>query len=251
MLLPGITDMQDDISKHLAFEIKKEMADRYFGFRKLIEEDIREYDDQIFTSFRRLEQKIGFDLVRLYILLKDENLIHEFFHLAGLDQQMFFDPYLAESPTLLKKVFAGRTTRGLTKAGRFKNMIFDTYEALAIDVNEYRHNLIKLAEERENIVEEINLFYRKHDLGTMLDFLRGFDGAGMYKSGSMEGGIVQQSGLQLDEKMKVKPPPPVDELLPNIPPIAPLHQIKGRMKKIIDQAYRLQHKLDLKEIVRQ
>ena len=30
--------MQDDINKQLAYEIKKEMADRYFGFRKLIEQ---------------------------------------------------------------------------------------------------------------------------------------------------------------------------------------------------------------------
>ena len=242
--------MQDDITKHLAFEIKKEMADRYFGFRKLIEEDIQEYDNQIFTSFRRLEQKIGFDLVRLYILLKDENLIHEFFQLAGLEQKIFYDSYLAESATLRKRVFAGQKTRGLTKAGRFKNMIFDTYEALTVDVDEYRRNLMKLSGERENIVEEINLFYRKHDLGTMIDFLRAFDGAGAYKSGSMEGGIVQQSGQKLDEKMRVKPPPPVDELLPNIPPVAPLDQIKSRLKKIIEQAYKLQNQLDLKEIVR-
>lgn len=242
--------MQDDISKHLAFEIKKEMADRYFGFRKLIEEDIHEYDDQIFTSFRRLEQKIGFDLVRIYILLKDENLIHEFFELAGLEQMIFYDPYLAESETLRKKVFAGQKIRGLTKAGRFKNMIFDTYEALAVDVDEYRHNLMELAGERENIVDEINHFYHKHDLGTMMDFLRGFDGAGQYKSGSMEGGIVQQSGMKLAEKMRVKPPPPVDELLPSIPQIAPLDQIKKRLKKIIERAYRLQDQLNLKEIVR-
>ena len=242
--------MQNDITGHLAFEIKKEMADRYFGFRKLIEEDIQDYDDQVLSSLRRLEQKIGSDLVRLYILLKDENLIHEFFQLAGLDQMIFYDPYLAESLTLKKKVFAGHKTRGMTRAGRFKNMVFDTYEALSVDIDKYRRNLMELTKERENIVEEINLFYRKHDLGTMMDFLRGFGGEGQYKSGSMEGGIVQQSGQKLEEKMKVKPPPPVDKLLPNIPQIAPLGQIKRPLKKIINQAYSLQHQLDLKEIVR-
>lgn len=241
--------MQNDISKHLAFEIKKEMADRYFGFRKLIEEDIQDYDDQISASFRRLEQKIGSDLVRLYILLKDENLIHEFFQLAGLDQMIFYDPYLTESVTLRKKVFAGQKTRGLTRAGRFKHMILDTYENLTIDIDNYRRNVIKLTKEREDIVEEINLFYRKNDLGTMMDFLRGFDGDGQYKSGSMEGAIVQQSGHLLDEKLRVKPPPPVDKLLPSIPPVAPLNQIKRSLKKIIKQAYRLQHQFDLKEIV--
>ncbi len=242
--------MQDDISKHLAFEIKKEMADRYFGFRKLIEEDIQDYDNHVFASFRRLEQEIGFDLVRLYILLKDEDLIHEFFQLAGMDQMIFYDPYLAESPTLKKKVFAGRKTRGLTKAGRFKNMIFDTYETLAKDIEEYRRSLMKLAGDRENIVAEINHFYKKHDLGTMMDFLRGIDGSGLYKSGSMEGSIVAQSGQQLDEKMRVSPPPPVEELLPNVPPVAPLSHIKGKLKKIIERSYRRHNYPDLREITR-
>ena len=239
--------MQDDINKQLAFEIKKEMADRYFGFRKLIEQDIQDYDDQVLSSFRRLEQKIGFDLVRLYILLKDEDLIHEFFQLAGLEQMIFYDPYLAESPTLRKKVFTGQKIRGLTKSGRFKNMVFDTYEALMNDVDEYRQSLIELAGERDNIVEEINHFYKKHDLGTMMDFLRGLDGG--YTSGSIEGGIIEQSGQQLEQKMRVKPPPPVDKLLPNIPPVAPLGQIKTSLKEIIDKAYKLHHQLDMKKLV--
>ena len=241
--------MQDDINKQLTFEIKKEMADRYFGFRKLIEEDIQDYDNKVFASFRRLEQKIGFDLVRLYILLKDENLIHEFFQLAGLEKMILYDRYITESPTLRRKVFTGQKIRGLTKAGRFKNMVFDTYETLTNDVDEYRRNLVKLANERENIVEEINLFYRKHDLGTMMDFLRGLDGGSMFHSGSMQGGLVMQSTQELDEKMRVKPPPPVDELLPNIPPVAPLGQIKAKLKKIIERAYKVQPHLDLKEIV--
>ena len=54
--------MEDEICSYLSYEVKKEIADQYFGFRKLIEEDIREYDDQVFTSFRRLEQKIGFEI---------------------------------------------------------------------------------------------------------------------------------------------------------------------------------------------
>jgi len=49
--------MTHDIDQMLSFEVKKEIADRYFGFRKLIEEDIQDYDDQVLLSFRRLEQK--------------------------------------------------------------------------------------------------------------------------------------------------------------------------------------------------
>lgn len=241
--------MDDDLNKFLSFEVKKEMADRYFGFRKLIEEDIQVYDDQVLASFHRLEQKIGFDLVRIYILLKDRDLIQEFFQLIGLEKMIFYDPYFAESPTIRKRVFAGQRIRGWTPFGRFKNMIFDTYETLTEDINDYRNNISKLAEERETIAEEIRLFYKKHDLGTMMDFLRHLDGSGYYKSGAIEGGISSQTGTLLEDKMRVKPPPPVEELLPIIPPVIPLSKIKDPLKKIIERAYRKQQDLDLKDIV--
>jgi len=242
--------MQDDINKVLTLEVKKEMADRYFGFRKLIEEDIQDYDDQVLASHVRLEQKIGFDLVRLYILLKDETLIHEFFQLAGLDQLIFYDLYMTESPTIRKRVFAEQKIRGLTRAGRFKNMIFDTYQNLVDDIDDYRKNMMKLAEERETIAEEIKLFYKKHDLGTMMDFLRGLDGGGAYTSGSMAGGLLPQTGENLEQKMRVNPPPPVDELLPEIPPVVPLPKIKKKLKKIIGHAFKSHGRMDLKDFVR-
>lgn len=242
--------MQDDINKVLTLEVKKEMADRYFGFRKLIEEDIQDYDDQVLASHARLEQQIGFDLVRLYILLKDERLIHEFFQLAGLDQLIFYDVYMTESPTIRKRVFSDQKTRGLTRAGRFKNMVFDTYQNLADDIDDYRKNMMKLAEERETIAEEIRLFYKKHDLGTMMDFLRGLEGQGVYTSGSMSGGLVPKTGEDLEQKMLVKPPPPVAELLPDIPPVAPLSKIKKKLKKIIDRAFKIHGSMDVKDLVR-
>ncbi len=241
--------MQDDINKVLALEVKKEMADRYFGFRKLIEEDIQDYDDQVLASHIRLEQKIGFGLVRLYILLKDETLIHEFFQLAGLDQLIFYDPYMTESPTIRKRVFTGQRIRGLTRSGRFKNIFFDSYETLARDIEEYRDNMMKLSAERETIVEEIKLFHKKHDLGTMMDFLRGLDGEGVYTSGSMAGGILTRTGDKLEQKMKVEPPPPVDELLPKIPPIAPLSKISRQLKKVVDRAFRGHGKIDPKDFI--
>lgn len=241
--------MNEDINDLLALEVKKEMADRYFGFRKLIEEDIREYDSQVLTSFLRLEQQIGFDLVRLYILLKDENLIHEFFQLAGLDQLIFYDPYLAESPTLRRKVFAGQRLRGLTRRGRFRNMLFATYQTLCDDINHYRQNLHQLTSERENIAEEIRQFYHRHNLGVMMDFLRSLDSTGAGAS-DMAGGLVQATGDDLDRKMQVQPPPPVEELLPVLPQVIPLADLRSRFREIAHRAFLAQGKPDLKKIVR-
>jgi len=229
-----------DIDKVLSYEIKKEIADRYFGFRKLIEDDIKGYDNMIVTALRRLEQKIGFDLVRLYILLKDESVIHDFFRVIGLDDRLFYDPYLAESPTIRKRVFAGKTPHGLTRKSRFRNMIADTYEDLEHHIHEYKESLEEIQDEQETIAEEINLFYEKHDLSTIMGFLRGLGGSSGYKSGAMEGGLTPQTGTNLEEKMRVTPPPRVEELLPVLPELPPYKRIRHELEPIIDRAYHLQ-----------
>ena len=241
--------MHDDINDILTLEIKKEMADRYFGFRKLIEEDIKELDEQVLESFLRLERKIGFDLARLYILLKDEKLIHEFFRVAGMDQLLFYDPYLTESATLREQVLSGERTRGFTRFGRYMNLVFDIYEHLKEEIDRYRDKMMELAEEQQNIADEIQLFHRKHDLGTMMDFLRSLDRPSQ-KSGDMPGEMLSRTGDRLEEKLKVTPPPPVSERLPVIPPLKPLASINRPLKKIIRQAFRQQGKPELKELAR-
>ena len=240
--------MHDDINDILALEIKKEMADRYFGFRKLIEDDMKEFDEQVLESFLRMERKIGFDLVRLYILLKDEKLIHEFFQLAGMDRLLFYDPYLTESPTLRKKVLSGLRTRGITRFGRFRNLVFDIYVNLVEEIESYRSKLLELADEQQNIADEIHLFYRNNDLGTMMNFLRKLNDPAADHSGSMQGGLLSRAGEELENKLKVQPPPPVSDILPVIPPVNKLSAIKGACKKIVRRAFKQQGKPEIKEL---
>lgn len=241
--------MAPDIDKMLSYEIKKEIADRYFGFRKLIEEDIKEYDNLVITTFRRLEQRIGFDLVRLYILLKNEQVIHDFFQIAGLDERLFYDPYLTESPTIRKRVFAGMQPHGLTQKNRFKNMVMDTYNSLVDHVKQYKDTIAELREEQETIAEEINIFYRKNDLSTIMGFLRGLGGTGSYKSGAMEGGLTPLTGQNLEKKMRVTAPPPVEKLLPVLPEIRPYKTIRHELEPIIDRAYRLQGEPEMRKFI--
>lgn len=241
--------MTQDIDKMLSFEIKKEIADRYFGFRKLIEGDINEYDNMIVAAFKRLEQKIGFDLVRLYILLKNEQVIHDFFQKVGLDERLFYDPYLTESPTIRKRVFAGIRPHGLTRRSRFRNMVIETYEELAKDIDEYKINLEQLRDEQQIISEEINLFYQKNDLGTIMSFLRGIGGSNSYKAGAMEGGLTPHTGENLEQKMRVNAPLPVEKLLPILPKMHPYKEIKQELEEIIDRAYRLQGGPEMREFI--
>jgi hypothetical protein len=240
--------MHSDIDDVLAFELKKEIADRYFGFRKMIEEDKMELSEKIRQHSLILEKRIVFELVRIYILLADEKLINEFTSLIGWEQTLYYDPYLAESPTISERVFKGIEKRGITKAGRFKNLFFDSYERLEIHVDQYRQQLQALIDSREVITEEIELFYKKNDIGNIMCFLRGLNSCA--SAGPMLGSI--EAGLHNDheKKMRVEPPLPIEQQLPTIHPLVSLGSIRKKLRKLVDRAYKMRSEHFLNTLVK-
>jgi hypothetical protein len=229
--------MTSDISQFLNFEIKKELADRYFGFRKLIEQDKAELEKDIYRCNRTVGQRIVYDLNRIYIMLQDEELIRRFLDLTGLEEKFYYDPYILTSPTLRQRIFAGVKTRGLTAAGRFKHLFMLIYEQLSTDVENYREKYAELLDSQETIEEEIKIFYRQNDISTIMGFLRTMDSGAT--SGAMEGAIDTGFSDYIDKKMRLAPPVQVGRELPAIPPLVPLTQIKRELKKLAEAAFPL------------
>jgi len=221
----------------MAVELKREIAERYFGFRKMIEEDTLDLVQKMKYQISVLEQRISFELIRIYILLREERLIHDFMELTGWEEKLFYDPYITESATIRKKVFKGIKIRGLTRSGRFKNLVFDAYERLVEHVAHYRENLEEIETARETINEEIELFYRKNDIGNIMGFLRAMDSPG----GEDRMGVTPDAGSAdtFEQKMRVQGPPELDPELITIPPLVPLPIISRDLKKLVDRAYRL------------
>ena len=228
--------MQPNFEDVLAFEIKKELADRYFGFRKMIEEDKLDLNEKIKLQTTILEKRIGFELIRLYILLKDEDLIQSFMELVGWEEKLFYDQYITESATIRKRVFKGITIRGLTRRGRFNNLVIDTYERLIEHVDRYREQLEDLLTTHATINEVIILFYKKNDIGSMMDFFRSMESAD--GNGSMWVKPEVGSAETFRQKMKIEPPPPIDKVLTSVPPLVPVSNIRQEFKKLIDQAFK-------------
>jgi hypothetical protein len=238
--------MKHNVEDFLAVELKREIAERYFGFRKIIEEDTLDLTEKIKYQLSILEKRISYELIRIYILLQDNTLIHQFMELTGWEEKLFYDPYITESPTIRKKVFKGIKIRGLTKTGRFKNLVFDAYERLAAHVEHYRENLEDIEASRDTINAEIELFYRENDIGNIMGFLRAMEGAG--SEDSM--GVKPDAGAvdTFENKMRIKKPPPIDPQLIAIPPLVPLPNISRRLKKLVDKAYKLNRGKILSEI---
>ncbi|OIP45651.1 MAG: hypothetical protein COZ12_08750 [Deltaproteobacteria bacterium CG_4_10_14_3_um_filter_60_8] len=231
--------MPHDIHDILTLEVKKELADRYFGFRKLIEDDSLALADQIRQHSFILEKRISFDLIRIYILLKDQGLIHEFLNLTELNEGLFYDPYLTESPTIRQRVFEGQQLRGFTRASRFRNLIFDCYDRLTSHVHLYREKYAELEELQSTISDEIALFYRQHDLGSIMGFMRSLGDPAV--SGGMAGGMETDLADGLAQRLKISAPPPIAQYLPIIPPLPELATLKPRLRELASRAYPLQN----------
>ncbi len=231
----------------LSLEIKKEMADRYFGFRKMIEDDSRLYNEQILLAYRQLENGVGFDLVRLYILLQREPLIRDFFQVTGFRDPVFLDPYLLNSDSIRRRLFAGQSIHGFTRHMRFNNLFFDIYLRLQQGLEEYAGTMDRLVKEGQAIATEIATFERKNDMGSMMGFLRRLDSG---DAETMPSEISPMRDTYLEEKMRLQPPNGADTLLPAFPLLPPLKNCKGKLTALLAKAYAAQQEPEVRNFCR-
>jgi hypothetical protein len=222
--------MDSDITGFLNLEIKRELAERYFSFRKLIEEDTQSLNERL-AAFMLIEQKVAMDLTRIYILLHDPDLIWDFLYLSGLERDFFLDMYVRESPTIKAKLFKDVKVWGLTWSGRFTKLLLACYDDLTLHVDLFRVNYAQLADSHGMLAEEIDLFYRNNDISSIMGFLRGMDSGGEV-GGKLEGAITSGFNESMEEKMRIKPPQPLEKHLTMMPPVAPANQIKKELKKL-------------------
>jgi len=237
----------EDFAQTLAFEVKKDIAERYFGFRKIIEEDSDYYQKEVISSALALETQIGFDLLRIYALLQKDQLIKEFYQLTKLGEVLFFDSYVTSSPTIRKRLFENQPVRGFFKESRFRNMFFDTYDTLRDHVDSYRSRIAALVEEHDVIEEEIKIFYQKNDISGIMLFLRSLDGDGA-TSGTMSGALESGGTISMEEKMRLQAPQPVEKFLPILEAIPNSAKIKSALKALVNKAYEQQPDFDIKDL---
>jgi len=237
----------EDFAQSLAFEIKKDIAERYFGFRKVIEEDSSDYQQEVIDSALSLETEIGFDLLRIYSLLQKDKFIHRFYELTGLGEVLFFDSYVTSSPTIRKRLFENLQVRGFLKKSRFQNMFFDIYQVLHEHVENYRARIAALIEDHDVIEEEIKLFYKKNDISGIMLFLRDLDGDAS-TAGTMSGGISDGGTISMEKKMRMHAPDSVEKILPVLPTIPTTSAIRSELKALAEEALDLQPDLDLNHL---
>ncbi len=240
-----------NIDKLLSFEIKKEIADRYFGFRKLIEEDTKNYEKEVKEKPHELLQKISRDLLNISSLLKSRQLTDEFIKTCRLSSSPEIRNILAKAQKNYKPDLSSFRPRGFTRKGRFRNLLFELYQKLYDDIEAYQKLYKKLKKERDTIKEEINLFYKKNDINIIMDFMRNLNGpTNSYGSDELDWAPGKFEESSLHKNMKIEPPAPIEETIPSIPSIPPLKEIKTSLAKIADSGWIELGKPDAYEITR-
>ena len=228
----------EDISKALVYEIKQDIANRYFGFRKQIETESRQYLDKLQNVDEQYAANIVMNMQRMHCLLQNDQLFASFIQFTGIPESignLYTDP---QSPAQWQRLFAGLRGKGFTRRRRFRNLLYHVYRLLAADVDTYRDIFIQLEEEHEDICKEIDRFYRMNDLSGILNFLREIDNP---DSGSGLSKLTAQflPDRNMEEELRIQPPPAVTTRMPSLPRMPLLEAARPTLESLVTQAFAL------------
>jgi hypothetical protein len=237
----------EDFTKALTFEIKKDIADRYFGFRKRIETESNEYLEKLQAAGDGKTAEIIADVERMHCLLRKEDLFRSFVDFLQLPDiltssmacSMACATINPQCPSQWQTLFAGQKGKGLTRSRRYRNLAYGIYRSLSDNIAAYRDIFTRLEEEYEDIREEIDSFYRKNDLSSILNFLREIDNPGGFHNGILQADRASLAGRDMDQELRIKPPPPVSSRMHSLVQPPPLQEAKATLDGLLKLAFPL------------
>ncbi len=230
--------VKGDIGKAMAYQIKREVAQRYFGYRKIIEEDKQALEKMVEDFKKRFEKFIKTDLARLHLLLYEPALIEEFHSLIGWKPKQ-----MSESSRLSRaeqdKLLMDLEPHGLTAKARFINMVVDAYDLLYKKWEELNDMYEEILDEAEVVNEEIKKFKNKFSLDEILSFFRTLDKDEILSS-SLGEQVPQGHSQKLAQELAFEPVD-IKALLPLFPILPKKDEIKKQLKKLAAKAYQIKN----------
>ncbi|MEW5947937.1 MAG: hypothetical protein AB1711_00790 [Thermodesulfobacteriota bacterium] len=233
--------MTNDISAALLYQIKKEIAERYFGARKAIEEEKESLKEHIQAHRDTIGKMVYEDFCRIYQLLGTEKLVEEFWEIVGLEARPFYDRYLQETGDIKSCLLAPIKAHGLTEAGRYKNLLMDCYKRLLDDLKRYREGYHGLMEECLMINEEIKQLTANYNLNEILTFVRSIEDIG-FMAGVLGETIVPTQREDLEKKLAISKLNCPGKNIMEIPPLPKLIQVKTKLNHLAEKAYQNRRK---------
>ena len=164
--------MSYDIEKALAYQVKKEIAQRYFRLRKLIEDDSANLNRLLDELNGIYVNKIRPALFAIYSLLMDKDLIEEFSKTVGIEEPPFLSEFLELSEKERAALVSDLHPHGWFKESRFLSLLKNAYEKLYERWLEYHDLREETLDELALVREEIEQFKKNYSLDEIMQFLR-------------------------------------------------------------------------------
>ena len=229
----------EDFANAIAYEVKQEIADRYFGFRTRIEHQAKEYLAKMQETSKAFGAGIQLDLCRVQFLLQEPRLFRSFLHLIDLPLEEAINLCSRQTPPKRQELFTAMRGTGFTRWRRFRSLAILVYRSLSENIATYRDIYLLLQEEHTEICMEIDKFQRHNDLSDILCFLRNLDSPDGEKLNFLHSNSTLQSANILRQDLQIAPPAPVTETMILLNPLPPLKQIKGQFAELLKQAFTL------------
>lgn len=242
--------MCPDIEKALAYQVKKEIAERYFRARKVIEEDSTNVKRMIGELTMIYERKLAPAMLRIYALFMDEDLIEEFLGAVGWKGRPFLDDYISNSEEIRKGLMQGMESHGWLKGSRFANMVLDTYEELYESYMDFDDLREEILDELAVIKEELVQFERNYSLDEIMSFLRNLNFEEEATVKALGKNIDSSKMGELEKKLAFPDISSIEDQMPDVPRLPAPDKFREKLKAMAHEAYE-RHEDEIKQLLKE
>jgi hypothetical protein len=191
--------MEDDLVTSLTRQVREEVIENYIMERRLIELQIEHLSAQAGET-RDLAWIAGKRLARLSCLMVRPEMRDRLGKILGMQNGCFWSDCFEEKLTIpLLRV------HGLTRLGRFRKLVLESYSRLCKWMNKYRGQYQDLTEECAAVNRNIDSFQKNFDLLAILNFLRNLDLQGIEKRKILGENFTAKEMAELDKNLYIKP----------------------------------------------
>lgn len=227
----------EDFINAFSYEVKLEIANRYFGFRTRIESEIQDYLTRIEKIDEKIVAKIRVDILRMQVLLHQDRLFKAFLSFAGLPEILTGNDCVRQVPPDSVELFGDMKGEGFTRWRRYRDLAFRVYLSLEDHIAAYQEAFLDLSDEQEVICRQIDNFHRNNDLTGILSFLQTFDSEHAERLKFLHADSYHPPDKSLDQELRIAAPRPVDTLLPIIAAVPPLKQAQKPLTALLETAF--------------
>jgi hypothetical protein len=225
-----------DIAAALAYQVKKEIAENYFGTRRELEEEREDLVSQAKRVQKIWVQEVQAPLDLIGELLLDSEIAKSFFALVGREGLPLVVPDRPDR-TFSKAVEACPLPFALTSQAKYQALIFQLY-GLAWGRSQPVLEKVRALEKKARLYnEDLAKFSLSYSLQEILAFIKAIEGSSELK-GVLGENTDPRAVPELEKKLMLKSLDPSGLGPSEVKPLPKLNQVRESLRSLVKQAFR-------------